>query len=200
MSVFQAQIFNRDKGARFAVQRVPNRYYTGKSVQCRNCNKMGHLSKNCPEPKVSTAYSHRWTHVCTTANCVMYWCVCVCRSCCPASFVALQAIWSVHVPISTATTAACLVTCTNPALRSRTGTNSAIAAAWGDTSLTWVWINRWIPLPEGSSYKPKAEIQFMAFLYYVNTNLIIAKCLLVCSCLSVCVGPHGFSHTVCLTT
>uniref|UniRef100_A0A674N8F1 Zinc finger CCHC domain-containing protein 7 n=1 Tax=Takifugu rubripes TaxID=31033 RepID=A0A674N8F1_TAKRU len=24
-----------------------------KNVQCRNCNKYGHLSKNCPEPKVS---------------------------------------------------------------------------------------------------------------------------------------------------
>lgn len=47
----EAQIYNKDKGARIAVQRTPNRYYTGKSVQCRNCNKMGHLSKSCPEPK-----------------------------------------------------------------------------------------------------------------------------------------------------
>lgn len=47
----EAQIFNKDKGSRIAVQRVSNRYYTGKNVQCRNCNKHGHLSKNCPEPK-----------------------------------------------------------------------------------------------------------------------------------------------------
>ncbi|XP_034543875.1 zinc finger CCHC domain-containing protein 7 [Notolabrus celidotus] len=47
----EAQIYNKDKGARIAVQRLPNRYYTNKSVQCRNCNKYGHLSKNCPEPK-----------------------------------------------------------------------------------------------------------------------------------------------------
>ncbi|XP_071360787.1 zinc finger CCHC domain-containing protein 7 [Trachinotus anak] len=47
----EAQIYNKDKGARIAVQRVPNRYYTGKNVQCRNCNKTGHLSKTCPEPK-----------------------------------------------------------------------------------------------------------------------------------------------------
>ncbi|CAJ1052148.1 zinc finger CCHC domain-containing protein 7 [Xyrichtys novacula] len=47
----EAQIYNRDKGARIPVQRLPHRYYTGKSVQCRNCNKTGHLSKNCPEPK-----------------------------------------------------------------------------------------------------------------------------------------------------
>ncbi|XP_041641495.1 zinc finger CCHC domain-containing protein 7 [Cheilinus undulatus] len=47
----EAQIYNKDKGARMAVQRLPNRYYTSKSVQCRNCNKNGHLSKNCPEPK-----------------------------------------------------------------------------------------------------------------------------------------------------
>lgn len=51
--VFQAQIYNKDKGSRISVFRLPNRYYTDKSVQCRNCNKTGHLSKNCPEPKVS---------------------------------------------------------------------------------------------------------------------------------------------------
>ncbi|XP_035001751.1 zinc finger CCHC domain-containing protein 7 isoform X1 [Hippoglossus stenolepis] len=50
-----AQIFNKDKGARIVTQRVPNRYYTNKSVQCRNCNKTGHLSKNCPEPKKLTS-------------------------------------------------------------------------------------------------------------------------------------------------
>ncbi|XP_044046079.1 zinc finger CCHC domain-containing protein 7 [Siniperca chuatsi] len=47
----EAQIYNRDKGARIAMQRVSNRYYTDKNVQCRNCNKTGHLSKNCPEHK-----------------------------------------------------------------------------------------------------------------------------------------------------
>ncbi|XP_076585777.1 zinc finger CCHC domain-containing protein 7 [Chaetodon auriga] len=44
----EAQIYNKDKGA---VQRVSNRYYTSKNVQCRNCNRNGHLSKNCPEPR-----------------------------------------------------------------------------------------------------------------------------------------------------
>ncbi|TMS23545.1 Zinc finger CCHC domain-containing protein 7 [Larimichthys crocea] len=47
----EAQIYNKDKGARITVQRMSNRYYTDKSVQCRNCNRHGHLSKNCPEPK-----------------------------------------------------------------------------------------------------------------------------------------------------
>ncbi|XP_023124952.2 zinc finger CCHC domain-containing protein 7 [Amphiprion ocellaris] len=47
----EARIYNKDKGARIAVQRVASRYYTGKNVHCRNCNKTGHLSKNCPEPK-----------------------------------------------------------------------------------------------------------------------------------------------------
>ncbi|XP_038569426.1 zinc finger CCHC domain-containing protein 7 [Micropterus salmoides] len=47
----EAQIYNKDKGARIAVHRLSNRYYTGKNVHCRNCNKTGHLSKNCPEPK-----------------------------------------------------------------------------------------------------------------------------------------------------
>ncbi|XP_040002905.1 zinc finger CCHC domain-containing protein 7 [Xiphias gladius] len=47
----EAQIYNKDKGARIALQRVSNRYYTDKNVHCRNCNKTGHLSKNCPEPK-----------------------------------------------------------------------------------------------------------------------------------------------------
>ncbi|XP_063740335.1 zinc finger CCHC domain-containing protein 7 [Eleginops maclovinus] len=47
----EAGIFNKDKGARLTGQRLPNRYYTNKSVQCRNCDKYGHLSKNCPEPK-----------------------------------------------------------------------------------------------------------------------------------------------------
>lgn len=47
----EAQIYNKDKNARTAVQRVSSRYYTSKNVQCRNCNKHGHLSKNCPEPK-----------------------------------------------------------------------------------------------------------------------------------------------------
>uniref|UniRef100_A0A3Q3L6T4 Zinc finger CCHC domain-containing protein 7 n=1 Tax=Labrus bergylta TaxID=56723 RepID=A0A3Q3L6T4_9LABR len=37
--------------AKVAVQRLLNRYYTSKNVQCRNCNKNGHLSKNCPQPK-----------------------------------------------------------------------------------------------------------------------------------------------------
>lgn len=47
----EAQIYNKDKGSRITIQRLPNRYYTSKNVQCRNCNKTGHLSKNCPEPK-----------------------------------------------------------------------------------------------------------------------------------------------------
>ncbi|XP_068607296.1 zinc finger CCHC domain-containing protein 7 [Brachionichthys hirsutus] len=52
----QAQIYNKDKGARTAVQRVSHRYYTSKNVQCRNCNKYGHLSKNCPESKLSSCF------------------------------------------------------------------------------------------------------------------------------------------------
>ncbi|XP_072318562.1 zinc finger CCHC domain-containing protein 7 [Eucyclogobius newberryi] len=47
----QAQINNRGKGARAVFQRMTNRYYTDKNVHCKNCNKTGHLSKNCPEPK-----------------------------------------------------------------------------------------------------------------------------------------------------
>ncbi|XP_068561567.1 zinc finger CCHC domain-containing protein 7-like [Cebidichthys violaceus] len=47
----EARIYNRDKGVRTTAQRLSNRYYTNKNVQCRNCNKNGHLSKNCPEPK-----------------------------------------------------------------------------------------------------------------------------------------------------
>uniref|UniRef100_A0A3Q2P7J3 Zinc finger CCHC domain-containing protein 7 n=1 Tax=Fundulus heteroclitus TaxID=8078 RepID=A0A3Q2P7J3_FUNHE len=38
-----------------SVPRLPHRYYTGKNVQCRNCNKTGHLSKNCPDPRKLTA-------------------------------------------------------------------------------------------------------------------------------------------------
>ncbi|XP_071779360.2 zinc finger CCHC domain-containing protein 7 isoform X1 [Centroberyx gerrardi] len=47
----EAQICNKDKGARMPVHRLSNRYYTDKNVTCRNCNKTGHLSKNCPTPK-----------------------------------------------------------------------------------------------------------------------------------------------------
>ncbi|GLD66431.1 zinc finger CCHC domain-containing protein 7 [Lates japonicus] len=51
----EAQIYNKDRGARVATQRLSNRYYTSKNVHCRNCNKTGHLSKNCPEPKKLSA-------------------------------------------------------------------------------------------------------------------------------------------------
>lgn len=63
--LFQARIYNKPKNGSVAVQRLPNRYYTAKNVQCRNCNKNGHLSKNCPEPKVN-----RWggAHVSTPTN------------------------------------------------------------------------------------------------------------------------------------
>ncbi|KAM3623082.1 uncharacterized protein V6R79_006634 [Siganus canaliculatus] len=47
----EAQIYNKERGTQMAAQRLSNRYYTMKNVQCRNCNKTGHLSKNCPEPK-----------------------------------------------------------------------------------------------------------------------------------------------------
>lgn len=47
----EAGIYNKPKNGNVAVQRLSNRYYTAKNVQCRNCNKNGHLSKNCPEPK-----------------------------------------------------------------------------------------------------------------------------------------------------
>ncbi|XP_023668343.1 zinc finger CCHC domain-containing protein 7 [Paramormyrops kingsleyae] len=43
-----AQISNRRSGTRYST----NRYYTDKTVTCRSCNKLGHLSKNCPEPKL----------------------------------------------------------------------------------------------------------------------------------------------------
>ncbi|XP_035992820.1 zinc finger CCHC domain-containing protein 7 [Fundulus heteroclitus] len=51
----EAQIYNKGQGPRIAVPRLPHRYYTGKNVQCRNCNKTGHLSKNCPDPRKLTA-------------------------------------------------------------------------------------------------------------------------------------------------
>uniref|UniRef100_A0A087Y0X9 Zinc finger CCHC domain-containing protein 7 n=1 Tax=Poecilia formosa TaxID=48698 RepID=A0A087Y0X9_POEFO len=50
----EAQIFNKGQGPRIAVHRMSNRYYTGKNIQCRNCNKTGHLSKSCPHPKKVT--------------------------------------------------------------------------------------------------------------------------------------------------
>uniref|UniRef100_A0A3Q3QDQ2 Zinc finger CCHC domain-containing protein 7 n=1 Tax=Monopterus albus TaxID=43700 RepID=A0A3Q3QDQ2_MONAL len=56
------------RGARKAVQHLSNRYYTDKNVHCRNCNKIGHLSKNCPEPKVS---STQCTAACTLSPCFL---------------------------------------------------------------------------------------------------------------------------------
>ncbi|XP_061685678.1 zinc finger CCHC domain-containing protein 7 [Syngnathoides biaculeatus] len=47
----EAQIFNKERRARTAISRVANRYYTDKNVHCRNCDKTGHLSKNCPDPR-----------------------------------------------------------------------------------------------------------------------------------------------------
>ncbi|XP_051940215.1 zinc finger CCHC domain-containing protein 7 isoform X1 [Hippocampus zosterae] len=52
----EAQIFNKDGRGRAAVSRVVNRYYTEKNVRCRSCDKMGHLSKNCPEPKTPVCF------------------------------------------------------------------------------------------------------------------------------------------------
>ncbi|KAM3864860.1 zinc finger CCHC domain-containing protein 7 [Diretmus argenteus] len=52
----EAKIYNKDKGARVAVHRMSYRYYTDKNVTCRNCNKTGHLSKNCPTPKVLSCF------------------------------------------------------------------------------------------------------------------------------------------------
>ncbi|KAM4604112.1 zinc finger CCHC domain-containing protein 7 [Polymixia lowei] len=49
-----AQIHNKSKGESPAVRRNSYRYYTDKNVTCRNCNKTGHLSKNCPLPKKVT--------------------------------------------------------------------------------------------------------------------------------------------------
>ncbi|XP_077381430.1 zinc finger CCHC domain-containing protein 7 [Festucalex cinctus] len=46
----EAQIFNKDKRGRTPTLRLSNRYYTDKNVHCRNCDKVGHLSKNCPQP------------------------------------------------------------------------------------------------------------------------------------------------------
>ncbi|XP_076873678.1 zinc finger CCHC domain-containing protein 7 [Brachyhypopomus gauderio] len=49
-------ISDRDKEAHIlnkgATSRRPsNRYYNKKTITCHNCNKVGHLSKNCPNPK-----------------------------------------------------------------------------------------------------------------------------------------------------
>lgn len=124
------------------MQRLSNRYYTAKNVQCRNCNKNGHLSKNCPEPKVSTP---RWRcekkckWFLKAPHCFLSVCVCLCRSCQPASFAAPRATWWASVPTGTATTAACRDTSTMRAVRERTGTNSATAVAWRDTSSTYVY-------------------------------------------------------------
>lgn len=53
----EAQICNTKRGPRAAARRWSNRYYTDKDVHCRNCDKVGHLSKNCPYPKkVSTCF------------------------------------------------------------------------------------------------------------------------------------------------
>lgn len=47
----QAQIGN------YVSVRHNNRYYTAdKNVTCRNCDKRGHLSKNCPTPKVNVVF------------------------------------------------------------------------------------------------------------------------------------------------
>ncbi|XP_073698864.1 zinc finger CCHC domain-containing protein 7 [Garra rufa] len=43
----QAQISNKRDGLR----RVSNRYYAEKTIKCHNCEKTGHLSKNCPTPR-----------------------------------------------------------------------------------------------------------------------------------------------------
>jgi len=59
---FQSRIYNRDKSSRVAPLRMSNRYYTSKNMQCNNCNKNGHLSTNCPEPRVS---STQCTAACT---------------------------------------------------------------------------------------------------------------------------------------
>lgn len=77
LCVLQARIHNKDKGVKSAVQRVSNRYYTSKNVQCRNCNKNGHLSKNCPEPKVCT---QQHDHLIFTDDyrCIKLLTVCVC--------------------------------------------------------------------------------------------------------------------------
>ena len=59
LCVSQAQISNRDKNQPF--RRVSARYYTDKNVTCINCNKIGHLSKSCSEPRVDTPHTHH-TH------------------------------------------------------------------------------------------------------------------------------------------
>ncbi|KAM9313930.1 zinc finger CCHC domain-containing protein 7 isoform 2-T4 [Pholidichthys leucotaenia] len=47
----EAQIYNKSPGARIVKQQMSNRYYTDKNVHCRNCDKMGHLSKSCTVSK-----------------------------------------------------------------------------------------------------------------------------------------------------
>lgn len=59
----QALICNKVGSSR----RTPNRYYTNKTVTCRNCDKLGHLSKNCPAPKV---LRYPQSHTATTEDSV----------------------------------------------------------------------------------------------------------------------------------
>nr|XP_057937738.1 zinc finger CCHC domain-containing protein 7 [Doryrhamphus excisus] len=51
----EAQICNKDR-VRRAAPRFTNRYYTEKNVLCRNCKKVGHLSKNCSHSKETPCY------------------------------------------------------------------------------------------------------------------------------------------------
>jgi hypothetical protein len=39
-----------------AVRSLASRYYALKSVRCHNCQQEGHLSKVCPQPKVSQGH------------------------------------------------------------------------------------------------------------------------------------------------
>lgn len=126
--MFQAQIYNKDKDARAIVPQVSNRYYTSKNVQCRNCNKYGHLSKNCPAPKVSDIHiqlmfqDKRDKLMCV----VSFWAN---RSRYPASCVAPMATLPLSAPIGTVITAACLATSTIRVPREPIGTRCVIAAA-----------------------------------------------------------------------
>nr|XP_055061466.1 zinc finger CCHC domain-containing protein 7 [Misgurnus anguillicaudatus] len=66
----RAQIYNKGVGPR----RLSNRYYNENSVTCHNCNKVGHLSKNCPTPKKLPCCSlcgvrGHWARTCPKRHC-----------------------------------------------------------------------------------------------------------------------------------
>lgn len=91
LCVFQAQIYN--KGGRVTTLRVAKRYYTDKNVQCRNCSKNGHLSTNCPEPKVSSTAAQQHVQLIHAHEYQYVKLLCVCVCVCGAEVGALLPLW-----------------------------------------------------------------------------------------------------------